>query len=475
MTVLRCVGRRNSWLWPWWVVPILLSLAACQSGPIRSEMSVLTPPMPEQFKNRLADPDLVSVKAVQKMPWWQQFGSRELDGLVVRAVTDNSDIKIAALRVNQARIRSDQARAGSLPTLTAPLRAVAQSGSMTADAQQSSQAAIQANWRLDVWGEQRGVSESAELQLARAKHEHENVQRIVTSSVVSLYIAYLANNDAMDLARKNEAVAKDILQTIESSAALGDATANELEQQRAVLSVQQAAMPALENHREDLRIQLARLLGTLPTHIDLSDRGVDALRVPQVQTGLPSRLLLNRPDIRMMEARMRSANADIEVARARLLPPVDLSAQIGVNGLSVLQLFNPQNVLLNALASVTATIFDGGRREANKAMAEVYYQEMVETYVQTVYQAVREVESALSGWRASQQQLQAYQRSSRSALNMFKLASDAYAVGAVDLNTLLERRRNYQSSLDEVQRVKEGLLRAYVNLYSALGGTDSRP
>lgn len=324
---------------------------------------------------------------------------------------------------------------------------------------------------IGVWtcGEQRGLKESAELQVARATHERENVQRIVTSAVVSTYISYLANNDAIDLARKNEAVVLDILRTLEMRAAMGDATANELEQQRSLLSIQQAITPALENQKEDFRSQLARLLGERTTDIELSDRGVDTLRVPSVEPGLPSSLLLRRPDIRMMEARMRSANADIDVARARLLPTIDMNVQAGVSGLSVLQLFNPQNFLVNALASITATIFDGGRREANRAMAESYHEEMVETYAQTVYQGVREVESALSAIRASQLQLRAYQRSSRSTLNMFGIASEAYAVGAVDLSTLLESRRNYQNSLDEILRTKEGLLRSCVNLYSALG------
>jgi NodT family efflux transporter outer membrane factor (OMF) lipoprotein len=456
-----------------WLMPVLLSLVACQSPPVQPRGDVHAPVMPSNFRNGLPDPEPGSVEAIQQLPWWQRFGSRELDTLVTRALSNNSDIKIASLRVSQARIRSDQARAGALPIVTAPLRAVVQSGAVTSDAQQSSQVAVQANWRLDVWGEQRGVTESAELQVARATHERENVQRIVTSAVVSTYISYLANNDAIDLARKNEAVALDILRTLEMRATMGDVTANELEQQRSLLSIQQGVMPALENQKEDLRSQLARLLGELASGVELSDRGVDALRVPSVEPGLPSSLLLRRPDIRMMEARMRSANADIDVARARLLPTIDLNVQAGVSGLSVLQLFNPQNFLVNALASMTATIFDGGRREANRAMAESYHEEMVETYAQTVYQGVREVESALSAIRASQLQLQAYQRSSRSMLNVFGIASEAYAVGAVDLSTLLESRKNYQNSLDEVRRIKEGLLRSCVNLYSALGDAGS--
>jgi outer membrane protein TolC len=95
---------------------------------------------------------------------------------------------------------------------------------------------------------------------------------------------------------------------------------------------------------------------------------------------------------------------------------------------------------------------------------------MVETYRQTVYQAIREVESAVSSVRAANLRLEAHKRSTRAALNMFKTASDAFTLGAVDLTTLLEARRNYQRSQDEMQKTKAELLRASAGLSLAVGG-----
>ena len=291
--------------------------------------------------------------------------------------------------------------------------------------------------------------------------------------MVSTYIGYLVACDSIVIARENEKIAAELLQTVERRLEAGDATLDDLERQRATLYQQQAARPGLENQRDDLQNVLSRLVGVLPSDLTLAGGTIDQLTAPQVVTGLPSRLLLNRPDIRGVEARMLSANANIEVARARLLPPVDLALQGGYNGLGLGQLLQPQNIFWNSVASLALTIFDGGRRAADKALAQAAYEDMVITYGQTVFQAVREVESALSGLRAARQKLDAQHLSQRSALNAFKISNDAYALGALDLASLLEARRAYQRNLEESQRAKADMLRAYAALSQALGGAST--
>jgi outer membrane protein TolC len=300
-------------------------------------------------------------------------------------------------------------------------------------------------------------------------HERENVQRNTVGSLVSAYIAFLSVSDSMLIARENEAVAAEILRTVEKRVTLGDATAVDLEQQRAVLFSHQVVLPGLENQQEDLRNAISRLVGALPGNMVLSEQGLDALQLPTVQTGLPSALLLGRPDIRMMEARMRAANANIDVARARLLPPIDLSSQVGYSGATLASLFQPQNFLVNTAAALAVSIFEGGVKRGEQAFAQSYYEEMVETYGKVVLQSVREVESSLATLKATERRLEAQKAVTRSALNIFKIGSDAFTAGSIDQTSLLESRKNYQHSADETQRVKADLLRSYANLSYALG------
>lgn len=166
---------------------------------------------------------------------------------------------------------------------------------------------------------------------------------------------------------------------------------------------------------------------------------------------------------------MRSANANIDVARARLLPPIDLSVQGGYNGLGLADLLQPQNLFWNGVASLALTIFDGGRREADTALAKAAYEEMVITYGQTVYQAIREVESALAIQRASMSRWEAQNRIVRSALAMLSNTAEAYTAGAADLPALLDARRAYQRSADESKRAKAEALNAFAKLSLALG------
>ncbi|MEI8156261.1 MAG: efflux transporter outer membrane subunit [Burkholderiales bacterium] len=444
-------------------------LSACESTGPRVDATHL--PLPPAYRNAMVPTEATPVPATGTVSanWWTQYGSEELNRLVDRALAHNADLRVATLQIAQAKIRSDQARGARLPTVTAPVRAVVQGQGTTSDSQQNSQVGLMGTFRLDVWGEQRALVDSADMQLERAVHERENTQRNTIGSLVNAYVAYLSVSDSMLIARENEAVATDILRTVEKRMALGDATADDLEQQRAVLFSQQVVLPGLENQQEDLRNTLSRLVGALPGNLVLSDKGLDALQLPTVQAGLPSALLLGRPDIRMMEARMRAANANIEVARARLLPPIDLSSQMGYSGATLATLFQPQNFLVNTAAALAVSIFDGGVKRGEQAFAQSYYEEMVETYGKTVLQAVRDVEGALATLKTAGRRLEAQKAVTRSALNIFKIGSEAYAAGAIDQTALLEGRKNYQRSADETQRVKAELLRSYANLSYALG------
>ena len=445
-----------------------LLLAACESIPEQNRISE-EPPLPSQYRNALSSSVREALDQPMDLAWWMDFGSQELDRLVDRGLANNPDLRIATLQIAQAKIRADQAQAGRLPNIGASGSAAAQNSGGDSNSRQSSQLSLQGSWRLDIWGEQSALVESADLQVLRAVHSRENVQRNMISGLVTAYIAYLSANDSIVFARENEKVSRDILKNIEARASLGDATADELEHQRANVFAIEAIIPRLENEREDIRNAIARLVGTVPGNLVLSETGVDGLLTPEIKVGLPATLLLRRPDIRMVEARMRSAKADIEVARARLLPPIDLSAQAGFSGLSLAQLFQPQSFILNSVASLAATIFDGGRRDGERAFAQAYYEELIAIYGQSIFQAIREVESAVANLRSTSLRLDAQKRVTRSALNLFRIGSEAYSLGSIDLTTLLESRKAYQRNVDETQRMKAELLRSQVGLAQALG------
>lgn len=439
-------------------------LAACATN--ESLKIASAPDMPAAYEASIEFPHQNSV--VPSVWWWESYGSRELNSLVARALVDNPELRIAESQVAQAKIRALQADSARLPVVSLPVRATAGAGG-GGETLQNSQLGLQATYRLDIWGELSAQAQSADLMVLRATFDKENVKRNLSAAVISTYVSYLHICDSVAIARQNETVTKEILDSIERRFAVGDATTEELELQRSSLYAAQSAIHGLESQRYDIKLTLTRLLGALPRDIDLRGDTIDELLIPAVKTELPSSLLLSRPDIRAVEARMRAANANISVARARLLPSFDLAAQGGYNGLGLADFVQPQNLFLSGIASIAMTIFDGGRRDAEVALAMSAYQEMVITYGQTVYQAIREVESALSGLRSANLKFDTQKMITRSALSLLGSSVEGFKMGATDTTSLLQTRKAYLRSLEDLKRTKADALNAYVRLSQALG------
>lgn len=458
----------------------------------RSAYDVPAVPLAAQYKNQSPASDKDQGAAPDKplhspladddtlIDWWRYFGNAELDGLVNRGLANNPDLRIATIRLAQVKVRADQAKGGLLPNISLPALAARQAPGGTVGTvptaaasrapQNSFQGSLRGEFRLDVWGEQSSLVESANLQLWRAAYERDNVQRNVVASVVSSYVEYAALNDRLRVARDTERVLGATLRTMQRRLDLGDATIGEFEQQKALVFGLRAAIPSMEQQREDALNSLAFLVGSVPGAIALSEQGLDSLSVPSVVPGLPSSLLLRRPDVRMAEARLLSADADIDVARTRILPPVDLSAQSGYSSNMLSQFFLPKFFFWSTVASVTTSIFDGGKREGEKKFSEAVYEEMVENYARTIYQAMREVEGALATVRLAGKRLEAQKEASEAARRGWEINTKAYAMGGADHLTLLESERNYHRYLDEFQRSQMEYLRGYTSLFLALGG-----
>lgn len=443
-----------------------------------SEASPAPTAVPSEAASNTATPDSQDVGMVE---WWRSFGNTELSALIDRGIANNPDVRIATLKIAQIKARADQARADQLPSISANLGESIQApggqvGSVPVDAgdnkksQKLYQASLRGNWRIDLWGEQSALAESAGLQVWQAAFERDNVQRGMVANLASSYVEYLSLNDRLRIAKEADVVLSGVLSTIEKRVEAGDATVIELEQQKAAIFAVRATIPSLEQQREDAITSIAFLVGTVPGALSLSDDGLDTLLLPTVIPALPSSLILRRPDVRSMEAKLLAADADVDVARARILPPLDLSAQIGYSSLVMSGLFQPLSLFWNAIANLTVSIFDSGKLTSQKDQAKFAHEEMVETYARTIYQAVREVESALAAIRLTAKRFDAQQEATAAAQRAWDSSSEAYAVGGLDHLTLLDSGRTYLRYLDDYQRIKMDRHRGYISLFQALGG-----
>ncbi|MGZ8160202.1 MAG: efflux transporter outer membrane subunit [Methylobacter sp.] len=456
-------------------VPVSLLSHKYQQAELFPKAENLVPPAGEKAAptKTIAEADLDE--------WWRSFGSAELNALVDQALANNTDLRIAMLRLAQSQARSNQAEAGQYPVITGPIEAhhdappngvnSAQISSPTqAKQREYYQAGLRGDWRVDLWGELSSLAESAELQLWQATYKSDDVHRTLIAKVVSQYIEYLSLNDRIRVARETEVVLHGMLQAVSDRVEAGDATVIDLEQQRSADFAVHATIPGLELKREMAAHALALLLGVTPSALTLSDNGMDSLTFPGVLPDVPTSLLLRRPDIRAVEARLLAADADIDVARARLFPPLNLTAQGSYGLLAYGQFFGPYGLIYNALGSLTTTIFDHGKRTQDVAFARSVHEELVETYVYTVYSAVRETEDAIVSTHMNSRRLEAQKVATDAALRAWSASRESYDVGGIDFLTLIDTERTYHRALDEYHHIRQERFNGLVSLYSALGG-----
>lgn len=420
--------------------------------------------------------------------WWRILASPELDALIDRVLANNTDLRIATLRIVQAKARADQALAGQWPTVSVPYEAKGEgpkngigSGRPGAkiDTLHTYKISLRADWRVDLWGERSAQADSSRMQLLRSTYERDDTRRQLIASAVTFYIEYLSLNDRIRVARETEEVLRGLLDAVSKRVAVGDATITDLEQQRTAVYAVQATIPGLELQRETVSNALAQLLGVTPVSLALSDRGLDSLTFPRVLPGVPAGLVLRRPDVRVIESRLLSADADIDVARARLLPPLDLTAQVGYGSYVLSQLFQSHNLFWNAIANISATIFDRGKRSNEVVFSRAVHEELVENYVKVIYNAVRETEDAIATVQMNGKRLEAQKSSTDAARRAWNFSMESYGAGAVDYLTLIDTERTYHRSLDEFHRIRMERLKGVASLFSALGGgipqADAKP
>lgn len=463
-----CAAKRSRY-----DVPVVPVPAAFPKAPPASPQPSAAPPAS-------GTPPATSSRLDQVLPeWWRLLGSAELDGLVQRAIDGNPELKIAALRVQQQKARTAQAVSDQLPVLTGSVqqRREAAAGdigggvtSSRTPARAVSQVGLRADIRLDIWGERQSQFESAEWQERRAMFQRDDVQRNLVANVVAAYIDYLSFNDRLRVAMDTDVAVSGMLAAVEGRLDRGDATLIDLEQQRAAVYSVKATIPALEQQRDEALNNLAVLLGVPPGSLTIRGHGLAALSFPTVLPGVPSALLLRRPDVRVMEARLLAADADIDVARTRLLPPLDLSAQAGYGSRFMSRLFEPQTLFWNVVGNLTATIFDHGRRSREVDAATAVHREMVETYARVIHGAVREVDDALNGIRLGRARLAAQREAAQAARRAWDYSRESYQAGGIDHLLLLDTERTYHRMLDEQHNIDLQRYRALVNLFTALGG-----
>jgi multidrug efflux system outer membrane protein len=409
--------------------------------------------------------------------WWQQFASPELSGFIGVAQTNNRDLAVAAARVVEAHSQTTIERAALFPQLN--LQAQGQrSGAKSARSTNITNSVIGnsfgltmgASYEVDVWGLARSNLRAATETLKSARFAQQGVVLTLTANVANTYFSVLALRRRIAIANEDIVAINAILKTIELRVSTGTSSHLDLAQERAQVESVEAELPVLQEQELAARIALAVLLGQTPEMLEIKTSTLEDVKLPLVSPGLPSDLLLRRPDVAQAEATLASAHANLDAARAAFLPQFALSGSDGFASAAIGTLLHGPSVVWDYGGSLLQTVFDGGKLVGQKRLAEGTQQELIASYQQAVLNAYADVETALGQVKNNSEAEQHLGREVDAAREAFQISQLQYRQGTTDLLTVLQSQQTLFSAEDQLAQTTLARMQAMVHLYEALGG-----
>lgn len=444
-------------------LPLLLASALLVGCAKHSAGPVDLPTPPPSWNHTRAD------ASAPADDWWRAFASAELDALVSQALQHNHDLDAAAARLRQAEALARGANAALLPRVDGSFGASRERrlGGQDDGAGNTYDTGLLASYEVDLWGRLSASRDAAKAELAARRFDRDALRLSLTATLVETWLRQVALAERLRLAELNLSNAQRVLLTVEARYAAGAATPLELAQQRGLLAEQRRNRAELRQQAEDLHSSLAVLLGQSQPAAAM-DSALTALQAMPLAAGLPSDLLLRRPDLARAEAQLRAADADLRAARAALLPRLDLSAGAGGNASSLSRVL--ANPLYSLAAALSAPIFDGGALAAARDASSARREELLASYRQRIVEAFADVQTALNAGAGVEARWRAQQEVQAQAARALQLAEERYQAGADDLLNLLDAQRSLYAAEDQSAQLHLARLQSSVALARALGG-----
>jgi multidrug efflux system outer membrane protein len=415
--------------------------------------------------------------------WWRIYDDASLDKVVDEALSGNADLLIAAARVDEARALLGEARSFFFPTVNANAgvsrtRISQRTGTFFPGVPRDStnyRVALDVSYDLDLFGRLSASETAARAELEGSEASREAVRLALAAQVAKSYFALRSLDEQVFLTRKTVSLREEALALQRKRLQGGVISEFELRQLEAEAAVVRAQLPPLERDREREEVALTVLLGRSPkevfeSRIKLKDAFDERPGAPVVPSGLPSELLLRRPDLVEAERVLAAANARVGVARAEMFPSISLTGALGSESASLSDLFSGPATIWRLAAQITQPIFAGGRLKARSDAAEARERAALVQYQQAIRNAFGEVRTALI---AQSRALESYDAESAraAALNeTLRLARLRYQNGvASQLDVIDAERGLLQAQIARIEALRAHRA-AVADLFRALGG-----
>ncbi len=451
-------------------------VCACKVGPDYHPPAL---DVPKNWSEALAGGATNGVAQVEA--WWKGFADPELDSLIARAVQANLQVRIAEARVREARAQRVSTAAGRWPVLDA-------TGSYSRNRLTENfflplppntpldynwyQAGFDASWELDLFGGTRRAVEAATADVSAAQFNRRDVMVSLLAEVARDYFEARGAQQQLAIARRNIYAQQTSLDLTRDRYRAGVSSELDVHQAVALLANTEAQLPTLETafkaavHR--LGVLLARSPGALTEEFS---RTIPLPRPPpRVPVGLPSDLLLRRPDIQRAERGLAGATARIGVAKSDLFPKFSLTGNVGLQSVSASEWFAPSSRAWSFGPTLIWRVFDAGRIRANIRVQNARQEQALASYEQTVLSAFEDVENALVAYANEQVRARSLEESVEAQRAALTLSQDLYRNGLADFLRVLDTQRSLYLAEDALLQSQKAVSENLIALYKALGG-----
>jgi multidrug efflux system outer membrane protein len=440
-------------------------VSGCKTGPDYERPAVATP---SQWRSASPTPE-----SLANLPWWEVFQDPVLTNLVTTALRHNQDLRIAAARVEQALGSYHMQRASLLPWVNGSADWTRGRSGITGRTSGQFDVFGSLSYEIDFWGRLRRLSEAARARLLATEEGRKNVYIALVAQVAATYFNLRALDEQLVIARRTSVSRANSLELTKVRYDDNNGIVSELDVRQAESQVYaaQSAIVDLERAVATTENALSFLLGGNPGPIErgrpITEQRASAAPPP----GLPSDLLLRRPDILAAEQQLIAANANIGAARAAYFPTISITAALGLQSIQLQDLFSAgASKAWNFAPQIAGPIFNGGRVRAGVRVAEAQQRELLAAYEQTIQNAFREVDDALITVAKLREQIVIGEATVASEGRRLELSLDRYENGVSGYLEVLDAERALFSAQLGLAQARGDLLAAVSLAYKALGG-----
>lgn len=437
------------------------------------------PGLSEMPKTFTEGADTVSVGDI---PWNEFFRDSHLVGLIESALDNNLDLLAAIQRVEMAQADFQLRRGALLPSVQG--RVTANAGNLNnrmigngvpdrtrQNLNHNYFIGFQSTWEADVWGRLRNMRKAAYLRYLASDKGRQLIRTTLIAEVARLYYELLTLDNELEIVQKNIELQEVALEVIRIQKMGGRATELAVQQFTAQLLGTRALEYEIRQNIIESENNLNLLLGRYPEPIE---RGVTIVEQPlprSFRAGVPSDLLLRRPDIREAELNLTAAKADIEAARAAFLPSFIISPYAGLNATSAALLFQtPESIAIGALASMIAPIFNRREIRANYDRTVAQGMESVYAYQQTILEGYQEVVTGLARIDNYENMYELKAQEVEVLQNGVSTANDLFTTGYASYLEVITAQRGVLEAELERANIRMEIFLSVIELYRSLGG-----